>query len=106
MFGPGAARAAVVTRVAVVTGGASGIGAAVVRRLARDGTHVVVADVDLDAAREVAAEVGGRAAQLDVTDSQAVDAFFADAAAHLAQTSGRNRNDHLGRAADELSRSN
>ncbi|MET7880601.1 SDR family oxidoreductase [Micromonospora profundi] len=76
--GPGAARAAVVTRVAVVTGGASGIGAAVVRRLARDGMHVVVADVDLDAAREVAAEVGGRAAHIDVTDSRAVEALFAD----------------------------
>ncbi|MEV6927825.1 SDR family NAD(P)-dependent oxidoreductase [Dactylosporangium sp. NPDC051485] len=47
------------TRVVLVTGGASGIGAAVVRRFARGGAAVVVADVDEARGAAVAAEVGG-----------------------------------------------
>lgn len=47
--------------VALVTGGARGIGAAVARRLGRDGMRVAVADVDEEAARAVAAEIGPRA---------------------------------------------
>ncbi len=55
---------------ALVTGGASGIGAAACRLLAAAaaGTRVVVADLDLDAARVVAEEVGGTAVRCDVTD--------------------------------------
>ncbi len=43
-------------KTALVTGGASGIGAASCRRLAAEGAHVAVTDVNLDGAREVAAE--------------------------------------------------
>jgi NAD(P)-dependent dehydrogenase (short-subunit alcohol dehydrogenase family) len=45
-------------RVAVVTGGASGIGAGTVRRLAADGARVVVADLQAEAARDLARELG------------------------------------------------
>jgi NAD(P)-dependent dehydrogenase (short-subunit alcohol dehydrogenase family) len=55
-------------RTALVTGGASGIGAASARRLAAEAARVVIGDLNADGAREVADEVGGDAAQLDVTD--------------------------------------
>ena len=53
---------------ALVTGGASGIGASLCRRLALGGARVLVADVDLSAATRVATEVGGLAVQCDVRD--------------------------------------
>src|SRR4051812_39563138 len=59
-------------KVVVVTGGASGIGAATSRRLALDGFHVVVADIDEVGAKEVAVDIGGEALYLDVTDGEAV----------------------------------
>jgi 2-hydroxycyclohexanecarboxyl-CoA dehydrogenase len=62
----------VLTQTAVVTGGASGIGAATCRRLAVDGFHVVVADIDDVGAKEVAAGIDGEALLLDVTDGTAV----------------------------------
>ncbi|MDX3642249.1 glucose 1-dehydrogenase [Streptomyces sp. MB09-02B] len=57
-------------RVAIVTGGAGGIGSAVARLLAAEGARVVVADVREDAGAELAAELGGRCRhqRLDVTD--------------------------------------
>lgn len=62
------------TRVAFVTGGARGIGAATARRLAADGVAVVVADRDLDAARSVAGEIGGLAVPVDVSRAAEVEA--------------------------------
>jgi NAD(P)-dependent dehydrogenase (short-subunit alcohol dehydrogenase family) len=63
-------------RVAVVTGGASGIGLATIRRFHQEGAKVVVADVDGAAAEAAAAEVDGMAVQVDVTDSDGVEAMF------------------------------
>jgi NAD(P)-dependent dehydrogenase (short-subunit alcohol dehydrogenase family) len=61
--------------VAVVTGGGHGIGRALCRRLAKDGAKVVVADIEKEAASKVAAEIGGVALTLDVSDEQAVAAL-------------------------------
>ena len=78
-------------KVAVVTGGASGIGRALARRLANHGANVMLADVQHDAVMNVTEEIcrsGGRASAhyLDVTDSSAVKSFvrrIADEEGHL-----------------------
>jgi 3-hydroxybutyrate dehydrogenase len=57
---------------ALVTGGASGIGAAVARRLAAEGAHVVVCDLDPDGAKTVAEEVAGEAWVADLSDTGAL----------------------------------
>lgn len=59
-------------RVALVTGGAGGIGAAICRRLAADGANVAVGDADLGAVRPPAREIDGLALELDVTDRGSV----------------------------------
>ena len=59
---------------AIVSGGASGIGRAVARRLAADGARVAVLDVDAAGAEAVAAETRGLALPADVTDEDAVAA--------------------------------
>jgi 3-hydroxybutyrate dehydrogenase len=59
-------------RRALVTGGASGIGRACVRALAGAGAHVVVADKDAEGAAQAAAEAGGEARILDLTDLDAL----------------------------------
>ena len=64
---------------AFVTGGASGIGAATARRLAKDGMQVVVADIDGDGAREIADEVDGLAVRVDVSDTAEVRAAVSGA---------------------------
>ncbi|WP_330172234.1 bifunctional aldolase/short-chain dehydrogenase [Streptomyces sp. NBC_01498] len=67
-------------RVALVTGGGSGIGRAIAHRLAAEGACVVVADVDAESAARVADELGGpdraSAVTVDVTDEEAITAAF------------------------------
>jgi len=65
-------------RVAVVTGGASGIGEACAQALAQDGFHVVVVDIDQARSRAVAARVGGVALLVDVSDEASVEAAAAE----------------------------
>jgi 3-hydroxybutyrate dehydrogenase len=65
-------------RRAMVTGGASGIGHACAVRLAAAGASVIVVDRDAAAAEAVAAEVGGTAVALDLSDLDAVDRLDLD----------------------------
>src|SRR6266571_8949045 len=64
-------------RISVVTGGASGIGAACARELSANGDLVIAVDRDLAKAQAVAAEIGGRAYAADVGDEQGVEACAA-----------------------------
>ena len=70
-------------RVTVVTGGASGIGAACARLLAARGAQVVVADIDGTMATAVAAEIGGEAIEVDVSDEWAVTDLVARTEAEI-----------------------
>ena len=64
-------------KVAVVTGGAQGIGEAMVRAFAAEGAHVVVADMAVDKAQALARDLGGKAlaVRLDVRDRASIDAM-------------------------------
>ncbi len=61
-------------RIALVTGGASGIGAATCRRLAGEGARVAVTDMNASGAGEVAAEVNGMPYEMDVRDGPGIAA--------------------------------
>jgi 3-oxoacyl-[acyl-carrier protein] reductase len=65
-------------RVAVITGGARGIGLAIAERCAASGAKVAIWDVDLDEAQRVAGRLDGFAARVDVTDYDAIDAAAID----------------------------
>lgn len=71
--------------VAIVTGGASGIGLALGQELRRRGARVVVVDIDKDAAERVAEELGGDAHGVDVCDRDAVG----DMVSHTREKHGR-----------------
>jgi len=65
-------------KIALVTGGASGIGAATVRELARAGAQVLIADLNISAAESLTSELPGtKAVPIDVTDSASIAAAFA-----------------------------
>jgi NAD(P)-dependent dehydrogenase (short-subunit alcohol dehydrogenase family) len=68
---------------AIVTGGASGLGAETAAALARAGARVTVMDLNMDGAHAVAARLGGRAVACDVADAESAQAAVAEArAAH------------------------
>ena len=71
------------TRVAVVTGAASGIGKAIATRLAAEGACVVIADLDLEKAQAAAAELGSTdvaiGVQANVTDAAQIDSALREA---------------------------
>lgn len=71
------------SRVAFVTGGASGIGKAIVERVAAEGACVVIADLNIEAAQQLAAELGGPdkalAVKVDVTTAQDIEIALAKA---------------------------
>jgi 2-hydroxycyclohexanecarboxyl-CoA dehydrogenase len=70
-------------RTALVTGGASGIGAATCRRLAAEGARVAVTDVNLEGARAVAGEIDGSAFELDVRSTESIAAAVSAAESEL-----------------------
>lgn len=70
-------------KIAVVTGGASGIGRRVAQDCAREGARVAVLDLDGDGAARAAAECGGVSARVDVTSPTSVKAAFDDVRGRL-----------------------
>lgn len=68
-------------RRAVITGGAQGIGLATARRFAASGAHVIIWDINGDAASAAAAEIGGTARRVELSDDADVAAASAEAGA-------------------------
>ena len=70
---------------AVITGGASGLGAATARKLAESGVKVALFDLNDEKGEALAKELGGVFADVDVTKEDEVDAGFAKARAAIGQ---------------------
>jgi len=70
---------------AIITGGASGLGAATARRLAGHGVKVALFDMNEGSGEALAAELGGVFCKVDVTSEEQVDAGFAKARAVIGQ---------------------
>jgi NAD(P)-dependent dehydrogenase (short-subunit alcohol dehydrogenase family) len=70
---------------AVVTGGASGLGAATARALAKEGVKVAIFDMNAEKGEAVAKEIGGVFCNVNVTDDKSVDEGFAKARAAIGQ---------------------
>jgi NAD(P)-dependent dehydrogenase (short-subunit alcohol dehydrogenase family) len=63
-------------RVAVITGGASGLGLATAKRFASEGAHVVIVDMNETAGNAAASDVGGIFVKADVTNAEQVDNMY------------------------------
>ena len=71
-------------KVVVVTGGASGIGTGLCRRFRQEGVRgLVIADLNADAAEDLAAELGGNSVALDVRDEEAIATMVAETEARF-----------------------
>lgn len=67
-------------KIAIVTGGAGGIGAAICRRFSREGATVRVLDTNIAAAQALADEIGGTAHDVNLTDRSAIQSFVTEIA--------------------------
>ena len=63
-------------KTAIVTGAGSGFGAGIARKFAAEGARVMVADINMEGAEAVAAEVGGIAQKVDVSNGESVAAMI------------------------------
>lgn len=66
-------------KTAIVTGAGSGFGAGIARAFAAQGSKVMVADINLDAAQTIAAEIGGTPQHVDVSDAASMTAMIESA---------------------------
>lgn len=66
-------------KTAIVTGAGSGFGAGIARKFAAEGARVLVADINIDGANEIATEIDGIPCQVDVANSDSVKAMAATA---------------------------
>jgi NAD(P)-dependent dehydrogenase (short-subunit alcohol dehydrogenase family) len=89
-------------RVCIVTGGAQGIGEACIRRFAREGARVVIADIDDTRGAVLAGELGGLYVHCDVGDKAQVDALVAQTIAAHGRIDVLVNNAGIFRAADFL----
>jgi NAD(P)-dependent dehydrogenase (short-subunit alcohol dehydrogenase family) len=97
-------------KVALITGGARGLGLAIARRFLAEGTTVIINDVDASATQNAAAEVGGRGLEADVSDAAAVARMFEQVAVEhrrldvLVNNAGINGLDHRPQRVEEFRR--
>ena len=63
-------------KIAVITGGGSGIGEAISRRFASEGAQVIILDINDEQAKNVADSINGKCFQCDISDSGSVESVF------------------------------
>jgi 3-oxoacyl-[acyl-carrier protein] reductase len=93
-------------KVAIVTGGASGFGAGIVRKFAAEGAKVLIADINLEGAEALARELGQKAAHVDVSKDGSVNQLAAAALMAFGKVDILVNNagvSHLPAALDEIS---